>query len=297
VFNLKDTFNTSMQSAWTVIKLIIPLYILSDLLLYFNLLDYVSFLFEPITEILSLPKEAAVGIAAGMLFNLYSAIAFLAPLDMNAFQWTIIATFLGIAHSLIIENTIMKKIGIPHLYSLLLRVSVAFIAIIPLYYLPKYFFIDIASKGEEVAKVSYTNILDLLTGSFYNASILSIKVITLVTIIIFLMDLLKSTKQLKHYQKNANRLFSIIAGLILGIIYGAGILINEAKSGNLSKVDIFYISTFLMICHSIIEDVLLFVIFGANGFIVLIVRLVMAIVLSYILVVIYKKYIIPSKII
>lgn len=289
MFNFKKTLDTSIKSAWLVLKLIIPLYILSDLLLYFELLPYISFIFEPITDVLDLPKEAALGIAAGMLFNLYAGIAFLAPLDLDAYQWTVLATFLGVAHSLIIENTIMKKIGIPHLYSLVLRVGMAFVATIPLTYMPKDFFTEVESSTTEITKVAYSSVVELLQGSLYNASILSIKVIVLVTVIIFLMDFLKSTKQMQEYQKKVNTTFSIIAGLILGIIYGAGILINEAKSGNLSKVDIFYIATFLMICHSVIEDVLLFVIFGANGFVVVGIRVGMAIVFSYLLVQIYKK--------
>ena len=86
-----------------------------------------------------------------------------------------------------------------------------------------------------------------------------------------------------------------MAGLILGITYGAGILIHEVKSDSLNKMDIFYIATFLMICHSIIEDVLLFVIFGANGWVVIMIRLIMAFVFSYILLKIYVMMIDMKK--
>ena len=66
--------------------------------------------------------------------------------------------------------------------------------------------------------------------------------------------------------------FSIIAGQLLGITYGAGILIREATRGGLGREDIFFIGTFLMICHSIVEDVLLFVLFGANYWIIIVCR-------------------------
>ncbi len=287
MFNFKDTFRAATKSAWLVLKLIIPLYILADVLLYFDVLKYISFLFEPITNMLDLPKEAALGIAAGMLFNLYAAIAFLAPLGLSGYEWTILATFLGVAHSLIIENAVMKKLGISHTYSFMLRISMAFIAVIPLTLMPKSFF----SEGvmQTVEKPIYHDVWDMLMHSFTNASLLSIKVIALVTAIIFLMSYLKSTKMMQSYQQKVNTSFSIVAGLILGITYGAGILIHEAKTGNLSKVDIFYIATFLMICHSVVEDVLLFVIFGANGWLVVVIRVLMAFVFSWILVRIYKK--------
>jgi len=289
MFNFKETLQSSISSAWLVLKLIIPLYILADLLLYYDVLKYIAFMFEPITDLLDLPKEAALGIAAGMLFNIYAGIAFLAPLELSAYQWTILATFLGVAHSLVVESAVMKKIGISYTYSFVLRISMAFIAVIPILYMPKELFDTSVVMHESVAKVVYTDVLELLQNSFYNAAILSLKVIILITVIIFLMSYLKSTKMMQKYQKKVNTSFSIIAGLILGITYGAGILIHESKTGNLNRVDLFYIATFLMICHSIIEDVLLFVIFGANGWIVIIIRLMMAFVFSYILVRIYKK--------
>ncbi len=288
MFNFKNTLKDASKSAWLVLKLIIPLYILADVLLYFDILQYISFLFEPITDILDLPKEAALGIAAGMLFNLYAGIAFLAPLGLNGYEWTILATFLGIAHSLVVESAVMKKIGISYTYSFVLRISMAFIAILPLTLMPKSFF-NAATQNADIAQTAYHDIWNMLTNSLTNATLLSIKVIVLVTLIIFLMAYLKSTKIMQAYQEKVNTSFSIMAGLVLGITYGAGILIYEAKTGNLSKVDLFYIATFLMICHSVVEDVLLFVIFGANGWLVVVIRLVMAFVFSYILVRMYKN--------
>ena len=295
MFNFKETLHSSMTSAWLVLKLIIPLYILADLLLYYDVLQYIAFLFEPITDLLDLPKEAALGIAAGMLFNIYAGIAFLAPLELSAYQWTILATFLGVAHSLVVESAVMKKLGISYTYSFTLRIVMAFVAVIPILYMPKEFFEGSVVVGESIQKVVYSDLSELLKNSFFNATMLSLKVIVLITVIIFLMAYLKSTKMMQKYQEKVNTSFSIMAGLILGITYGAGILIHEVKSGSLSKVDIFYIATFLMICHSVIEDVLLFVIFGANGWAVIMIRLIMAFVFSYILLKIYAMIIDAKK--
>ena len=289
MFSVRNTFHTSLDSAWLVLKLIIPLFLLADVLLYLNVLPYISFIFEPVTNILGLPKEAALGIAAGMLFNLYAALAFLAPLGLSPYEWTILATFLGVAHSLIVENAIMKKLGIPHWYSWVLRLSIAVLAVLPLGFISQSHFASNNTVNEVTERVSYHNFSDMLLGSLTNAMILSFKVILLITIIIFLMSYLKSTKTMQKYQKNTNSIFSIVTGLVLGITYGAGILIAEARKGNLSKIDIFYIATFLMICHSIIEDTLLFVIFGANGWVVVGIRIVFAFVFAFILTLIYQK--------
>jgi hypothetical protein len=291
MFSLKNTLKDAISSAWLVMRLIIPLYVLADILLYLNVLQNISFIFEPITNLINLPKGAALGIAAGMLFNLYAGIAFLAPLGLDGYQWSIVATFLGVAHSMPIENSVMKKLGIPHTYSLVLRVSMAFLAVFIIQLLPESLFTHTIYNDIMPDKERYSSFLNMLKNSLYLAMILTIKVIFLVSSIIFFMAYLKSTKWMQRYQQKTNSLFSIMAGLILGITYGAGILLHEAKTGTLSHKEIFYIATFLMICHSIIEDVLLFVIFGANGWIVATIRLIMALIFSYLAVKIYIKVI------
>ena len=66
-------------------------------------------------------------------------------------------------------------------------------------------------------------------------------------------------------------------------VTGAGILIREVDAGHLDRRDVFFIATFLMICHSIIEDALIFVIFGANYWVIVGVRVAAAFIISFIL--------------
>jgi uncharacterized membrane protein len=61
-------------------------------------------------------------------------------------------------------------------------------------------------------------------------------------------------------------------------------LINEVRSGAMSKKDVFFVATFLMICHAIIEDTLLFVIFGADFTMVVLIRTIAAIIFSYLVI-------------
>ena len=294
-FNLKTTLNSSIKSSILILKLIIPLYILSDLLLYLGWLDYISFIFKPVTGLIDLPPEAALALAAGVFLNIYAALAFAAPLGLSPYEWTIIGLFLGVCHSMIIESAIMKKLGISYTYSFLLRGLMAFVAVLPIYFMPKSWFKESIVLQEGVKK-SYETIYDMLFNSVIGAFELSFKVILLITFIIILMDFIKSTKIIQSYQQKVSTSFSIVAGLILGITYGAGVLINEAKSGNLSKKDILFIATFLMICHSIIEDTLLFVIFGANYWVLIGVRVILAIIVSFFILKIANKFTLPQNI-
>lgn len=128
-----------MSSAWLILKLVVPLYILSDFLLYYDLLRHISFLFTPLTELLHLPAEAAVAVAGGMLLNVYAAIAFAAPLGLTAYQWTILGIFLGVCHALVVESAIMAKLGVSYGYSIVLRIVGAFLAVLPVLFLPPSF--------------------------------------------------------------------------------------------------------------------------------------------------------------
>lgn len=285
--NFKNTLNSSLTSAWIILKLVIPIYILADILFYYNTLEYVSFIVEPFTSILGLPAEAALAIISGIFLNLYAAVAFAAPLDMTPHQWSVLAVFLGICHSLVVESVIMKKIGISNMYSYLMRFFVGLFVAYLTHLMPASWFEAIITN-ENFTNVRYNSFFDLIIGSSYNALVLSIKIILLITVLIFIMDYIKTRKFVLESQKNVSKGFSIVVGIILGITYGAGILINEAKSEALSKSDLFYIGTFLMICHAIIEDTLLFVIFGADFTMVIAIRTIAAIILSYIFLKIYQ---------
>ena len=278
--HLQQSLQSSLSSGILILKLVIPFYILADILLYFDLLRPVSVLFLPVTSVLQLPAETAMAITAGIFLNLYAAVAFAAPLGLSSYEWTILGVFLGVCHSLPVENTIMKKLGISIIYSTALRLIMAFLTTFPLFFLPDSWFSGTGS-GEKVQIAHYDSIPDLLLHSISNAAILSIKIIALISVIIFLMDALQRTRFIGRYSERVQTSFSLLAGQLLGITYGAGILFKEAKSGNLKKKDLFFIGTFLMICHSLLEDPLLFVLFGANYWVIIISRLSMACIAAF----------------
>ncbi len=69
------------------------------------------------------------------------------------------------------------------------------------------------------------------------------------------------------YEKEA--LSPLLTGIVFGITLGAGVLIAEAKARSLSRRQTLLIGTFLGICHAIFEDTLVFMAIGANGLVML----------------------------
>jgi hypothetical protein len=284
---LRDSLTSALTSAVLILKFVVPLYLVADVLLYFDLLRHLGFLFAPFTSLLDLPPEAAVALAGGILINIYAAIAFAAPLGLSPYQWTVLAVFLGVCHSLIVESAIMARLGISYGYSVLLRGLGACLTVIPVLLLPASLF-DQGQRTGQAALPLYDSCAQMLFHSLYKALVLSVEIIVLISLIIVVMDLLKASRLLKSHLERVNTSFSIIVGQLLGITYGAGILIREASRGTLSREEIVYIGTFLMICHSIVEDVLLFVLFGANPWVIIGVRLAAALVISTVLMRVFR---------
>jgi len=87
----------------------------------------------------------------------------------------------------------------------------------------------------------------------------------------------------KIFNISSDSVFPLLVGVIFGISYGAGVIIQSSKDGDITSRDLFLITVFLVTCHAVIEDTLLFVAVGANGYFLLGIRVLSAIVITFIL--------------
>jgi len=74
----------------------------------------------------------------------------------------------------------------------------------------------------------------------------------------------------------------LLAGILLGIIYGAGVIDDMIKEQNIDKKQVLLVSIFLAMCHAIIEDTGLFMMLGANFFWITIPRIFLAFIVTFI---------------
>lgn len=134
-----------------------------------------------------------------------------------------------------------------------------------------------------------TIIIEAITGSVEGILTIAVIVIPLMIFIEIIQDLnwldkmtsiLTPVTRLIGISPEAN--LPIMAGLVFGISYGGGIIIDSARQGRLTYRDIYLINLFLVICHSIFEDTILFAAIGAMWLPLLIVRIILAIVICFI---------------
>ncbi|MGI6684305.1 MAG: nucleoside recognition domain-containing protein [Bacillota bacterium] len=121
-------------------------------------------------------------------------------------------------------------------------------------------------------------------------------IIKLVLIVIPLMVIIEFLKEFRAIEKIGPLLFPLLkmlrlpkevvlplmAGLIFGIAYGAGVIIQSAREEVVQKEDLFTVSLFLVVCHSIIEDTMLFLTVGANFWIIALARFLLAILVTFV---------------
>lgn len=75
--------------------------------------------------------------------------------------------------------------------------------------------------------------------------------------------------------------FPLLAGVVFGLAYGAGVILDAAKEGGLTVKDRRLLCVFLVACHAAIEDTVLFIPLGVNPVLLLGTRLSLALLLTF----------------
>jgi hypothetical protein len=123
---LKKGFFNGLTLTLDMIKVIVPYYLLVELIRYLGFIQAIGELFRPFMRLFGLPGEAALALIAGYTASLYAAIAVVKPLGLSAKDITIIALMLGISHSLPVETPITKRTGVNAWVLLALRITLSF---------------------------------------------------------------------------------------------------------------------------------------------------------------------------
>jgi hypothetical protein len=126
-----------------------------------------------------------------------------------------------------------------------------------------------------------------LTGSMNSVITMAKIIIPLMIVMEILRDMklldkltIKMKPIAKFFNISNEAIFPLIVGMAFGLSYGAGVIIESTEEGNISKKDLYIIMAFLVACHAVVEDTLLFVAIGANLWLILGLRLGVAIIIS-----------------
>lgn len=128
LMNLKKGLANGLSVTLLMVKVIVPCYIIIELIKHTGIINIIGEFFKPFMRFFGLPGEAALGIIAGYMINLYAAIAVLSPLNLSTKDITVVALMLGISHSLSVETPVTQKTGVNGFALFIVRVVLSLLA-------------------------------------------------------------------------------------------------------------------------------------------------------------------------
>ncbi len=237
---------------------------------YFNILPWISRFLNPIFNLMGLPGEAALAYVSGYFVNVYSAIAVISTLNLDARSITILAVMVLCSHNMITETAVQKKTGSSAIRMVVIRTLSAFILGFVLNL--------VMPESHEIIsnKVIQTNftLLQMLETWFYKTLRLIILMSTLIFTLSIIQRLLSEFGVIKWLSKLLSPLLAIfglpaktsflwIVANTLGLAYGAAVMIDETESGKITKEEVDLLNHHIAISHSNLEDVILLASVGA----------------------------------
>ena len=269
-----------------MMKIVIPISLLTAILDWSGLLNHLDFLLKPVMGLLHLPPEAALPLLIGMLSSIYAAIAATIVFPFSIGQITLISVFILTAHAMIQEGIIQGKSGIHPLKATLVRIAAAVLIVLLIApWVGSSTEMPAALAGPAAANPAFG---DMIRHWAITTSWLIIKILIIITTLLTILELLKSF-DLIHPFVRALAPFLRIMGLdqkvgflwmtavIFGLSYGGAVIVEEAKNGRLNKEELELLHLSIGMNHSMVEDPPLFMMLGVHPFWLYIPRLLMAI--------------------
>lgn len=282
-------FKEAVKSSLGIFKIMLPVSLLMAILNYFGIVDWLSVIFQPITNLLGLSGKAILPLLSGYLINTYSAIALMISLELPMKEIAILSSMVLLSHTLPVELSIQKKAGGNMGLLFLIRVGSSIITGIVLNIVLPNESVIISSETQAITAVATTSLLVVLKSWVQDnvTTIIKIFVINIVISVVFkclikfhvvdkLSSLLKPIMFIFGLGKECAP-YWLIANVI-GLIYGAGILITANENKDLGKEEIRRLNVSICSMHSIIQETANFLVLGVSILVLIVPRFITAVV-------------------
>ena len=271
-----------------MVKILVPCSLLTFVINVSGLLGYLDFLLAPAMGFLSLPPEAALALAAGLLAGIYGAVAALAVLNLDLSASILVTVFLLISHNLIQEGIVQARSGLNFIKATIVRLVASVISVLciaPM--LPQ------GTGGEDPSAVILNAVArpftDQLQGWLWETGVLCMQIYLIITAMMIVMELLRAARIIPKLAR-ALRPALWVMGLsprvgilwltaaLFGLSYGAAVIVEETRAGGFQKEEIERLQLSIGINHAVIEDPAIFLALGIPALWLWIPRLVAALV-------------------
>ncbi|GGB53915.1 hypothetical protein F3157_11885 [Virgibacillus dakarensis] len=293
-------FKQGVHVTWTLGKVIFPITLIVTILQYTPILPWIIKQLTPVMGLFGLSGEAAVPLVLGNALNLYAGIAAIVSFDFSVKEVFILAVMLSFSHNLFIESTVAARVGVSGWLISGIRIMLALLAATLINLLwsggvePAQY--GLISSSEPNLDSWLTIVVQGIQTALVAVTQLALIVIPLMIIMQFLREkgfLTKFSNGFAPFTKllgmEKNTSMTLVAGLTIGLAYGAGLMIQAVKEDGVSKRDMYLALIFLVSCHAVVEDTLVFIPLGIPVWPLLIIRLLTAILLTIIIAFVWKR--------
>ncbi|MCQ2119826.1 MAG: nucleoside recognition domain-containing protein [Bacteroidales bacterium] len=282
--SLKDMIPGTVRTCVWMVKITVGVSFAMMLLKYFNILPWISEIISPVFKYFGLPGSAALAYLSGYFVNCYSAIAVITSLGLDWRATTIIATMVLCSHSMVLETAVQKKTGASGTRMVVVRTLSALV----LGLLLNWFLPGTSAQMVDAAAQKWT--LPLGT-TLWQWAVSTLKLVALMVTVIFSLNFLQRllteygimdkiakvfTPLMKVFGLPSNTTFLWLVANVVGLGYGAAVMLDEIGRGRLSDRDVKLLDSHICVNHSNVEDLTLMTAIGGVWWIMLSVRLLAA---------------------
>ncbi|MCM3585148.1 nucleoside recognition domain-containing protein [Mesobacillus maritimus] len=291
VSSLKKGSLVGLQTVWTLGKIIFPVTLIVTILQYTPVLPWVIEAITPLMALIGLSGDAAIPLVLGNFLNLYAGIGAILSLELTVKEVFIIAVMLSFSHNLFIESGVALKVGVKLWIVLVVRLGLAFLSAIVINL--------VWNGGSEIAKYGMIPAQEaqptgwgaIAIEGVEKAGLGILQIAIIVIPLMIMIQILKDLKWLDLFSKwispftrmlgmKENTSMTLASGLLIGLAMGAGVMIQAVKEDGVTKKDATIAFIFLVACHAVIEDTLIFIPLGIPVLPLLLIRVVVAILLT-----------------
>jgi len=260
-------------------------------------------LMAPLMLLVGLPPAMGLAWAAAIATNVYGGIAaFVAvvpDLSLSTAQVSIFAVLVLTAHALPLEGAIVRQAGVRLRFMLALRVfgALAFGMVLHQCYRlsgtlqepSRMGALPAIERPENWADWGLVQLQQLGAVVLMVAALLILlRLLRVVRVDALLALLLRPLLRLVGLGREA--LPMSLVGMLLGLSYGGGLLIAEARSGRLPRRQVVLCLSLIFLCHSLIEDTILLSLIGAHWSAILVGRTVLALIVVALLAACWRRW-------
>lgn len=285
-----ELLSQGVRILWELAKTMIPILIVVRLLKGAGVIEYLGAALAPLMTLVGLPGSMGLVWASALTTNLYGGMAAFAALapeaGLTVAQATVLCTMMAVAHAIPVEGRIAQRAGARIRATMVLRIGGALLIGWVLHMLYSLGGLlgqpcVILWQSDRPADPRWLQWAWIQVG--YLASIFGIILCLLILMRILkhfgILDLLTRLLEpvLRRLGISPHAAPLAIIGVTMGLTYGGGLIIDQARSGKLSGRDVVSSLSLMGLCHALIEDTGLMLALGAHISGVLVGRLILSI--------------------